>query len=102
MEGTTNESGDDGDEDVLVLKFEADWCGPCSQQQEILQGQYTETEEVRIQRVDIEEEQEKASAFNVRSLPTIVVTETDSESPQKVFTGITEFEEIDEAVSEVL
>lgn len=75
-----------------LLKFEADWCGPCKQQSEILEG----FDAVPVREIDIEEEQDMANEYNVRSVPTLILR--DNHIVYESFTGLTQLDEIEEAV----
>lgn len=82
---------------VTVYDFYADWCGPCDQQDPIIEELRQEMgDEVVIKKVDIDEDQETANAYNVRSIPTVVV-ENDDHVVEN-FTGVTQIEEIKNAI----
>lgn len=74
--------------EVTLLKFEADWCGPCSMQSDILED-YDETP---IETIDVDKQEEKAQEYMVRSLPTLVL-EVDGEEEHR-WNGVTEKDEI--------
>lgn len=56
-----------------IVDFYADWCGPCKTLGPILEQLAAEYEgEIYIYKVDTEAERELASAFAIRSIPTMV------------------------------
>lgn len=81
---------------VQVLDFYADWCGPCKTQDPILQETIDETEDVELVKVDVDEDQNKANEFQVRSLPTLVILKEGAEENEVSdrFVGVTQKEDI--------
>ena len=60
-----------------VLKFSASWCGPCQMLSMTLKGM--DDIPVPIKEIDIDEELDLASQYNIRSVPTLVMVENGSE-----------------------
>lgn len=56
-----------------IVKFTAEWCGPCRVMKPILKEVANEYEnKINIYEVDVDEEQEIASAFGIRSIPSMI------------------------------
>ena len=60
-------------EKTVLLDFYADWCGPCRMVSPILDEIASERDDVIIAKVNVDNEQELASEFEVFSIPTLVV-----------------------------
>lgn len=56
-----------------IIDFYADWCGPCKMVAPILEELSTEYgDKLNIYKVDTEQEIELASAFGIRSIPSLL------------------------------
>ena len=63
---------------LCIIDFYADWCNPCKVVAPILENLAEEYEgKVDIYKVDTEKEQELASMFNIRSIPSILFVPKD-------------------------
>ncbi len=80
-----------------VKDFYADWCGPCKQQDPIIEELEEKHPDVDFEKVDVDESPDVAQEYGVRSVPTIVV-ERDGEVVEK-FIGLTQADDIEEALS---
>ena len=55
-----------------IVDFFADWCGPCKSISPILEELSEENKDIILYKVNIDEEQEVAAAFGIRSIPTLL------------------------------
>ena len=58
--------------DIVILDFWAEWCGPCKSFGPIFEEASTRHTDVVFAKVDTEQEQELAGFFQVRSIPMVV------------------------------
>lgn len=60
-------------EKPCIIDFYADWCGPCRMVAPVLEELQKEyAGQIDIYKVDTEQEQELASAFGIRSIPSFL------------------------------
>ena len=58
----------------VLVDFWAEWCGPCHAVEPVLNRIVEERgEELRLVKVNIDEEQELASRYGVMSIPTVIL-----------------------------
>ncbi|MFB6167979.1 MAG: thioredoxin domain-containing protein [Haloferacaceae archaeon] len=77
---------------VRLKDFYADWCGPCKTQDPILDEVEADFPDVEFEKVDVDENQDVANEYSVRSLPTLVIEDDDGEVER--FIGVTQREQI--------
>lgn len=59
---------------LLLVKFEASWCGPCRALTPVLEALSGDwAEEVEIYALDVDEDPDAANDHSVRSIPTLVL-----------------------------
>ena len=56
-----------------IIDFYADWCGPCKMIAPVLEELSDEYDgKLRVYKVDTDQEQELAQAFNIQSIPSLL------------------------------
>ena len=63
---------------MKLLKFQADWCGPCKMQTSVL-NQIKEKINVPIEVIDIDIQMDLAREYDVRAVPTLVLINEEGE-----------------------
>lgn len=90
----------EGDKPVIV-DFYATWCGPCkatAPNMEKVAEKYDG--KVDVYKVDVDQEQELASAFGIQSIPSILFIPKEGKPQMQV--GAMSYAQLDSAVTEVL
>jgi len=82
---------------VTLKDFHADWCGPCKTQDPILEEIVEDWgDRVQFEKIDVDENQDVANEYQVRSIPTVVVENDDGVVER--FVGVTQREAIESAL----
>ena len=58
---------------LTIVDFFATWCGPCQMLSPVLHEVAEEHPEVKIVKVNVDENEDLAIKFNVMSIPTLIV-----------------------------
>jgi thioredoxin 1 len=83
---------------ITLKDFYADWCGPCKTQDPILEELEEEYPAVEFEKINVDEQQDVANEYQVRSLPTLVVENDDGIVER--FVGVTQANDIEDALGE--
>lgn len=59
--------------DMVIFDFWAEWCGPCKMFGPIFEEVSAKHPDIVFAKVNVEEQQELAGMFHVRSIPTLVM-----------------------------
>ena len=81
---------------VTLKDYYADWCGPCKSQDPILEELEEEWTDVTFEKVNVDEQQDIANEYQVRSLPTLVIENEDGVVER--FIGLTQAGKIEKAL----
>lgn len=84
---------------VTLKDFYADWCGPCKTQDPILDDLEEDWgDRVSFEKVNVDEAQDVANEYQVRSLPTLIIENDDGIVER--FVGVTQRENIEQALEQ--
>ncbi|MBR0336066.1 MAG: thioredoxin [Alistipes sp.] len=68
-----------------VIDFYASWCGPCQRLLPIVETLSDEFEgKIDIYKVNVDQEEELAAAFNIRTIPTLIFIPMDGKPEREV------------------
>ncbi|MFD1511801.1 thioredoxin family protein [Halomarina rubra] len=82
---------------VTLKDFYADWCGPCKTQDPILDDIKEDWgDRFEVEKVNVDEEQDVANEYQVRSLPTLIIENDDGVVER--FVGVTQRDDIEGAL----
>jgi thioredoxin 1 len=59
--------------DLVIVDFWASWCGPCRSFEPVFEAASEQYPDVVFGKVDSDQQQELAGAFNIRSIPFLMV-----------------------------
>ena len=81
----------------VLIDFYADWCGPCKMMSPIIdQIAEEKAEQIKVGKVNVDENQDLAMEYDVMSIPTIIIV--NNGEVEKTFIGVTDKNEIIEAL----
>lgn len=58
---------------TVLVDFYADWCGPCKMLSPVVEAIANENEDIKVVKVNVDDEQDLAIKYQVMSIPTLVV-----------------------------
>jgi thioredoxin 1 len=75
-------------EDIIqnggILHFTAAWCGPCKALTSTFESNKTTFKKIKRCKVDLDEHQELAKKYNIKSVPTILLFKNGQESKRLI------------------
>lgn len=61
------------DKPIAVIDFYAEWCMPCLMLAPILEELASKLKDIKFARINVDENKELSSKFNITSIPTLIV-----------------------------
>ena len=80
---------------TVLIDFYADWCGPCKMQSPIVDQIAEERADIKVGKVNVDDNPELAEKYEIMSIPTLLVINNGEVAKQ--FVGLTSKSEIEEA-----
>ena len=69
---------------IKVIKFGADWCGPCKRLEPIIETLVNKNTDVDFQKVNVDTEAEITVQYGIRNIPVIVFLKDGNEVDRMV------------------
>ena len=63
----------------VLVDFNAEWCGPCKMMKPVLEEISASNNEIKIVSINVDDEDELASKYNISSIPCLVLIENGEE-----------------------
>ena len=81
---------------TVIVDFYAEWCGPCKMMSPVIDEIAEEMPEVKVGKVNVDNNGDLAMKYNVSSIPTIMIIKNGE--VLKTFVGVTEKDTIKGAI----
>ena len=79
-----NNFNDQIKEGVVLVDFFATWCGPCKMQAPVLEELKEDRSDVKVVKIDVDQETEIARLYGVMSIPTLILFKDGKEVAKNV------------------
>lgn len=83
-------------EELVVVDFFATWCGPCKMYAPILEEFAKNNTNVKIAKIDIDENEDLSMEYNIQAVPTTVLFK--KEHVMETKTGVISLEELENMI----
>jgi thioredoxin 1 len=67
-----------------ILHFTAAWCGPCKALTKTFENNKSKFKKIKRFKVDLDEHQELAKKYNIKSIPTILLFKDGNKEPKRL------------------
>lgn len=84
---------------IVLVDFWAQWCGPCKMMASVLDEIEAEHPEITVAKVDVDENPEISSQYQITSIPTLIVFKDGS--PATVSVGFKPKNEIEQLLGDM-
>lgn len=78
---------------TVLVDFYADWCGPCKMQGPVLEKLANDRDDVKVCKLNIDEQRDLAIEYGVMSIPTLMIVKGGEVTYKEV--GLTQRRELD-------
>lgn len=78
---------------TVLVDFYADWCGPCKMQGPVLEELANDRDDVKVCKLNIDEQRDLAIEYGVMSIPTLMIVNGGEVTYKEV--GLTQRRELD-------
>ena len=79
-----NENFDEIIKEKTVVDFYATWCGPCKMLSRVVEDFARENDDIKVVKINVDDEQALAVEYGVMSIPTLVVIKNGQEINRSV------------------
>ena len=73
IHGNENNFNEDIKKGKVLVDFYATWCGPCRMLGPVLEDLATDRNEIKIIKIDVDENRELAKKYGIMSVPTLML-----------------------------
>lgn len=81
---------------IVIIDFYAEWCTPCQMLSKVIQDFANERNDIKVVKINIDEEERLATDYRVMSIPTLVVIKNGEEVNRSV--GLIDKEKISDLI----
>lgn len=69
---------------TVLIDFWAEWCGPCRMLGPVIDEVAAENPQIKVGKVNVDEQQELAAKFGIMSIPTLLVFKNGTKTSESI------------------
>ena len=69
---------------TVLIDFWAEWCGPCRMLSPVIDEVAAENPQIKVGKVNVDEQQELAAKFGIMSIPTLLVFKNGTKTNESI------------------
>ena len=81
---------------TVLVDFWADWCGPCRMLSPIVDEVANENPNIKVGKVNVDEQQELSAQFGIMSIPTLLVFKDGNKASESI--GLVPKEQVEKLI----